>query len=998
MALLRRFRTPLVILIGFVIVYALIGFVAMPYVIKEHVFPKVSEHLKRPALVKEVEINPFTLSVRLAGIEIQEADHAPLMGFEELFVNFQLSSAWHQAYVFDEIRLVMPFVSVRIMPNGLMNLVEMVKSASGAAVSQEKAKSQPVSAEKKLLPAVEIAVFKIEQGVVEFRDESKAKPFEVEIVPIQILLKHFSTRPGSKNVYAFTAEVRKEEYLNWEGNISLEPIQSEGKFSLTGVRGPVLWLYVKDRFRFDIPDGSLNISARYRFDTNVEPFNLFLSDGELSLTNLKLTESGHDDPLVAVPSLLAHGINLDLAKQTLVINSVESKDAALKGWLNPDGTVNYQSLLVPPPSDAGKESVKEPAPVSQPASLKEQKPWSVNLKELGLKNYGVVFEDRTRKTPVHIEIGGLDFNVKAVRVPFKDPIPFQLTLKLNQTGKLDVRGDVTVEPLTAAVELTSSQIGIKPFQPYFDRFVELDVAKGAIDLDGKVQYAQIHPKGPLLRYQGNVAIKNLSMVERSAAREFLSWRMLALNRLAVNVEPTSIKIGEIGLQEPSAHVVVQQDGSLNLSHLIVASDQGGAPPTESAPDSKKPAKKESPPVSISIETVTLVKAAATFADQSIQPNVETGIHDLTGTIKGLSSKQLAKADVALAGKVDNVAPLKIAGKINPLSEDAYTDLVLTFDSMDLTTVAPYAGKYVGRPITKGKLFLDLKYNVSQKQLTAENKVLVDQFTLGESTNSPDATSLPVGLALALLKDRKGQIDIDLPVRGDLNDPNFKYGRAVLNVLGNLITKIATSPFAALGSLVGGSGEDLAYVEFLPGTEELSGKETAKLVSLAKALDARPGLRLEVAGAADPKLDGLALAQQQFQIQLRKAKQLEQRGSGQSDGKGEAEFVLSKEDEIRLITELYGKKFSPEGGKTGQANSGASAKPGPSVSEMKQRLIESISVEESVLRVLAQNRGKQIRTQLIQEGKIPEGRVFLLEVDLKTTGGEKVKSHLTLLPS
>ena len=238
-----------------VLLYALLGFFILPYIVKSQVFPAVSGQLKRPVLAKEVAINPFALSVTITGFEIQEADQMPLLGFDELFVNFELSSLLHQAYRFDEIKLVMPFVSVRIMPSGALNLLELAKVSGGSNAPDQETPPVKDGAEKKRLPPIEIALLQISRGIVEFRDDSKPKPFEVSIVPIEIMLRNFSTRRGGENVYAFTAEVRKEELLNWEGTISLDPIQSEGKFSLTGVRGPVLWLYLKDRFRFDIPDG-----------------------------------------------------------------------------------------------------------------------------------------------------------------------------------------------------------------------------------------------------------------------------------------------------------------------------------------------------------------------------------------------------------------------------------------------------------------------------------------------------------------------------------------------------------------------------------------------------------------------------------------------------------------------------------------------------------------------------------------------------------------------
>jgi len=993
MRILFRFRNSLIVLSVLVLLYALLGFFILPYIVKSQVFPAVSEQLKRPVLVKEVAINPFALTVKITGFEIQEVDQTPLLGFDELFVNFEFSSLMHRAYRFDEIRLVMPFVSVRIMPSGTLNLLELAKVSGGPNVPDQETPSAKDGAEKKLFPPIEIALLQISRGIVEFRDDSKPKPFEVSIVPIEIMLRNFSTRRGGENVYAFTAEVRKEESLNWEGTISLDPIQSEGKFSLTGVRGPVLWLYVKDRFRFDIPDGVLNISARYRFDAAVEPFNLILADGELSLTNLKLAESGQDDVLIAVPSFLVHGMNVDVAKQTVEIASVESKDATFKGWLNQDGTVNYQALIAPQPSDSEKEIRKEAASASASVPSKEQRPWSVDVKEIGMKNYAVDFEDRTTPTPARHRIDALDFTVKDVRVPFKEPVSFGLGLNLNESGRVEAKGTVGVDPVMADIALNLSEIPIAPFQPYFDNYVRVDVVNGGLNVNGTVQFQGVHPKGPLLRYTGDIAVRNLSLADRSSSNELFSLKALTLTQLAVDVEPTSLKLGEVVLQEPSVYAIIDSDGTLNFSQLAEPQVEKAPIPAAQPAESRTPDKKQSAdPVPIAIDVVKLVKAKATFTDRSINPSVVTGISELTGTIKGLSSKQIAKANVSLAGRIDNVAPFKINGQINPLSEDAYTDLTFDFANMDLTTAAPYAGKYIGYPITKGKLSLDLKYKVSQKHLDAENKMLVDQLTLGESTNSPDATSLPVRLALALLKDRKGQIDIDLPVKGDLNDPDFKYGRALLKVLGNLITKIATSPFTLMGNLIpgGGDAEELQYLEFDPGAVAFVATELKKVEALTKGLEERPGLRLEITGTADPIRDRKVLGLQKLKAQLLARWQ---QGKGLSKKEGDLPIV----EEERIIKELFDQQRTQQPVATpaqGAQVAQVASKP-PTVEEMRQQLVAAMPVPDSDLHLLAQQRAEQMRGQFAGDGKLGDERLFLTEVDLTASDHEKVRSRLNI---
>jgi outer membrane protein OmpA-like peptidoglycan-associated protein len=388
--------------------------------------------------------------------------------------------------------------------------------------------------------------------------------------------------------------------------------------------------------------------------------------------------------------------------------------------------------------------------------------------------------------------------------------------------------------------------------------------------------------------------------------------------------------------------------------------------------------------------VKLTKAALTVRDESVQPPVQTGLSALTGTIKGLSSKQLARADVDLTGRVGKAAPLKIFGTINPLSENAFTDLIITLGGMDLAVGGPYSGKYVGYGLSKGKLSLDLKYKVSQKHLEAENKVLVDQLTFGRKVDSPDATSLPVPLVVALLKDRKGRIDIDLPIRGDLNDPDFKYGKAVISTLLNLLTKIVASPFSLMGKLIpeGGDEESLQFVAFPPGSATVAQEELKKLEALAKGLEERPNLRLDIIGTADLVRDRQALNRMKLQA-IVQAKW--QRERVKPAAKGEP---IPAGDEQRLIQQLY---------EAHQKNAISSAAP-PAVDpsakpltyeEQKQLLIAAMPLDEEALRGLALQRAEQVREQLTGEGKLADEQVYLLDVELNESDHDQIRSRLAI---
>lgn len=974
---MRRLLRPKVfagVLVGLIAFYALIGFVLVPYLIKAYGVPAAAEQIKHPVVLREAAFNPFTLALRLTGLEVRDQNQAAMLGFEELFVDLRAVTLFAQRVAFDEIRLVMPFVAARVNPEGKLNLLALVPPSEG----NEPKPAQPTSEPKKMMP-VEVDLLEIERGIVEYRDDSKSRPVLIDVVPIQIVLRDFSTLPSpeNENAHAFKAEIGKGEVVAWEGTIFLEPIQSDGKLSLSGVKLQTLYQAVHDLFQFDIKQGALGLTASYHFDLRGEAPQATVKNGTVSVQNLEIVERGGIDPVVKVPAFDVEGIQLDLQKQSIDVAKVHSSDARFDAWMDSGGVLNYHTLFTPV-SDGPTE------PSSSPAKAKEDapaKPWSITVGEVALRNYGAEFEDRTLERPGRLTVDAMNLTVNHVQIPFKNPLPIDLAMKLNETGTINVKGKVAVEPLHADVEAKLEHIEIRPFQPYLDRFLNADVLDGAIDLNGSVRFAKEHVNEPLLQFQGNLAVNQFALADHQTQDDLVTWKALRVNQVALDVEPTTVKIAEVVWQEPSVQLVVASDGQLNLSRVAKspAASEQPAPPKE--PEGDKSHAKAGEPVPVAIDQVKLAKLAATFQDLSLEPKVRTSLTEFGGTIKGLSSKQLKKADVNLAGKVGRTAPFKIVGKINPLSEDAFTDLVITLNGMDLRPTGPYSGKYVGYGLSKGKLSLDLKYKVSQKVLEAENVVKVDQLTFGEKTDSPEATSLPVPLVVGLLKDRKGLIEIDMPIRGDLNDPDFKYGKVVISTLLNLLGKVVASPFSLMGKLVPGgeSAEDLQFIEFTPGSASLVEEEVKKLDALEKALEERVGLRLDIKGTTDSILDRAALQAMKLRAQL-----FAMQGGTNSD-----QEALSPKVEQRLVEKLYAKLPPPD-----QATAPVESTQ-PTVEEMKQKLAAAIQITDKEFDALAHQRAEAIRNRLLEGGVLTEERVVLLDAGDAEPGHEKVRTPLAL---
>jgi hypothetical protein len=405
-----------------------------------------------------------------------------------------------------------------------------------------------------------------------------------------------------------------------------------------------------------------------------------------------------------------------------------------------------------------------------------------------------------------------------------------------------------------------------------------------------------------------------------------------------------------------------------------------------------------------------------LTDRSLEPQVHAVLHSIDGTITDISSDELRRAQVHIEGKVDDAGSLEVTGQLNPLHQDAASQVKVVMKDIDLNPTDPYMGKFLGYRLRKGKLSVDVNYEVTEKHLKGQNLIEVDQLTLGEKVASPDATKLPVKLGIAILKDRSGKIDLDVPVEGNLDDPEFRLNKVIWHAVVNVFTKIVTSPFAALGSLFGGKGEEVGYQDFNPGTTNLLSASIDKLDALSKALYERPGLEVEIEGNADPVADREGLRHEKLEAQLRLRKWQTLRKSDQA-ATSPQQVTLAPEERARYLTEFYQKyldRLDSEGKSTADGPTarqpGANADPMAKgaqtllrslltpeehqqiVSATERQLLDSMPVSDADIRNLASERAKAVQNYLVQTGKVEAERVSLAE-NAAGTNGHRVYLHL-----
>jgi outer membrane protein OmpA-like peptidoglycan-associated protein len=582
--------------------------------------------------------------------------------------------------------------------------------------------------------------------------------------------------------------------------------------------------------------------------------------------------------------------------------------------------------------------------------------------------------------PISVDIDKLSFESGAAS-------SIDAALKLPDEGSVEVAGSLALSPLAADLRVRADGVALERFQPYVARFAQVEVEGGSARVDGQLTVATADDGVAVIEYKGAASVRELSVLDTARSEDLVKWTALELQDIAYVSRPPAFHIGAAVAEQPYARIIVSKDGRLNLAELGVQV----TPRPESASPAPAPAEAAAEAgagdeMPIVIDSLQISNGHTDFADYSIEPNVDTGIVDLDGEILGLSSDPKAKSKISLAGSVGKHAPAKIVGIINPFNPFTQTDLNVSFDNVSLTIFTPYSARFLGYRIRKGKASVDLKYQVEDGRLRAHNEVVLDQLTLGERVESPEATNLPVAFAVALLKDRSGRINLNLPVRGNLDDPKFSYSRILMNTFFDLIKKTVASPFSVLGALADFDSEELKYVEFDPGQAVLDEEQTKKIDAISEALKERPALRLEVSGGVDRLADAAALAELELTKALKRAKKAELKADGQPVPKKLSAIELSNEDSERLFDEKYEEQFGTDAPRNEQGEITAAA---------RQALAGSFQIDDAALRGLAKKRATAIQDRIVENG-VDTSRVFLVEADLLRTKEEgEVRSELSL---
>lgn len=943
--------------------YSLLGFLILPGIALRVANQQLAHYATTPATLQRIELNPFSLEVTLWGLNIGEPGKEQV-GFERLYANLQLDSLWTKALHLADIELDKPKTEILFDKDGKLNLLGLFKlPASEPAPADPDAKPFPLRIER----------INLAGGAVHFLDERPSEPIEFVYDKLDFELKNLSTLPEDSADMTLVAAGPNGGQIDWTGNFSLIPIASEGKLKVTDGKMKAFWPYVRDAVPLVLEDGVVSLSTDYKLNLSQQT-ELLLSNVAVSVAPFAI-KAPDGRPLAKLERLDVTDTTVDLARQQVVVGKIRSQKLETWAALEADGQLDWQKLFASQPSKEAAKAKAEPASTpaaadSPKAPVTASKPWQVLLKDVQLRDYQVHLADRKAQPAVTLDLNPLNLDLQNFDSLNGSPFTLKLDTGVGKQGRITADGQVNLAPVSAQLKVQTKDIDLRVAQSYINPFIRLELRSGMLGSDLAVNLKSTEPLA--LSVTGRAQIDQLHTLDTLKTRDFLKWQQVVVEGLNYQ-HGDSLSIDKVNLFQPYVRFMINDDRTTNVDDLLIPQPPDSGAKTAAA----KPAAGKDKPLGIHIGGIAINDGSANFADFSLTPNFATAVQQLNGQIGTIDSRQAKPATVDVKGKVDRYAPVTIKGSLNPFDPMAALDIATSFKRVELTTLTPYSGKFAGYRIRKGRLNLDLHYLITKGQLKAENKVVVEQLQLGERVDSPDAVSLPLKLAIALLKDVDGKISIELPVTGDLNNPQFSVMPIVWQTLRNLIVKAAAAPFKLIGGLVSGGGsEDLGTVSFAPGSSELGKDAEGSLVKLSQALKERPTLRLEIEGTAAASSDGPLIAEQRLEreYQYNYYKMLQRRGDKVP---AQASLLQVPDGEKGPLLEgIYRTRL-----KTQPPAEWKDLGKEERTARMRADVIKFWSSSDVLLRQLGQDRASSIKDYLVDKGQLADDRVYFIDASL-----------------
>ena len=847
------YRSALFWVLSLTATYSLAGFFLLPNIIHNTLVEQVEQQLGWQTEIEKIEFNPYAFTLTIHNLKITNRQAQEQLSFQRYHMNFELRSIIEGAFTFADIELTSPNIKVEIDKNGITNFQHAHQLQQAKIAPQPESEVQDNTGST--LPKLLFDNINVIAGNINIIDHSPVQSVEHQLTPITFNLKNFFTYGKEEGNYHLNIALGNEQTLSWNGTIAVAPLRSNGSLKVNGIKVHELWDYISNQVPYTLKHALVGFSGEYELNMAGKSTQFNINQGIIQIDDIKLANKQKAQSFADIKAIEIGPLNFNLTEKKLLIGTVQIAAASLKLERNKQGILN----ILAPFTASDTQTTAENDTNTETAVSDSPFQWSIS--DFILSNSQVDFVDKQPSTNARIAINKINFNIQGLNQDLSKSQPFALSYYIEQSGENRVNGQVSTVPLNLHANLLVNNLTLPTLQPYISDLAKINLEQGKLSVNGELNLNN-NKQGQIQGdFQGAFNINEFNTKDQILKKRLIGWQTLAIDPIKINFNPLSIAISNIALTQPYLRFIVTEERSTNFAQLAVNNKPSN---NEKTAESKKSKEK---PLAIKIDKITVKDGGAYFADLSLQPQFGTSIQNMNGEIKGLSSDNLARADVNITGSIEEYGKMLVKGKINPLSGDLYTDIDADFDKIELSTLTPYSGRYAGYTIDKGKLSLHLNYKIANSLLDSSNHLILDQFELGSTVDSDEALDLPLKLALALFKDKNGIIDISLPIKGDMNDPDFAIGGLVLQAFVNVITKAAASPFSMLANLVGGDADKLNSLAFALGSAALTEAHIAQLNTLAEVLNKRPNLILEIRAIVDKEQDALALKQQKLQTLL-----------------------------------------------------------------------------------------------------------------------------------
>ncbi|CAN7651416.1 DUF748 domain-containing protein [Trinickia sp. LjRoot230] len=926
----------------------------------------------------------------LADAKILDERRAPLFSARAVHVAAGSLEPLKRAFHFDQIRLDRPSLRLTREHSGELSIASAFAATPASTASGVKAASAANAAATEAAPLdLSIKHLALNDGDIALEDRVPAQPVALGLDHLTVTLDDFSTQAKTPARYAVRTAFAQGGTLAATGSFGLAAKTADVKLVADALPLALAQPYLADATAARVAAGALSANLPAHVDWSATPAQVHVGAGDLTLKALKIDGPGANPsaPAVALDEARVGIKQIDVAKRTADMASVEATGLAVKAARLKDGRIDLAALAEPahgvPRAESKEARARErqrrqntapaPAHAAQPA-------WHYTIGELHLKDGSADIVDQVPARPATLHFSAVALEAHDLSDDMNRPLPVKLNATLNGKGMFEASGNVVPSTLDASLSLHANRLDVAAFEPYFGDSLNAAVASALLNAWGelKVTAAKDSIKA---NYRGGAALIDVRLLDRITSAPLAGWRSLVVAGTNVRYDghATDIDIGRVTFSQFFGSVLLNAQGKLNLDDVIAREKTAQSPETAEhhgktstvAVEPKAPPANANP-VRAHVGAVVLQQGRVNYTDNFVRPNYTANLVDINGTIGAFGTDGRTAAPVNVGASLAGNGPIAIRGTVNPLADKPSLDLNASAHDVELAHLTPYSLKYAGYPITKGKLNVDLHYKLENNLLSANNHLFIDQLTFGEHVENDTATKLPVRLAIALLKNSRGQIDVNIPVSGSLDNPQFSLGSLIWGAILHLVERAVTAPFTLLANAFGGGGvsgaEDLHYVAFSPGYATLTDSIRGKLDTIAKLLAQKPEVKLELTGRADPDIDtpALRLAYVDEQVRSEKVKALV--GHGQSV---DASTVTVEPGEYSdYLTKVYkNASFKKPRNFVGLTKSIPD-------DDMKRMLAAHAPIDEASLRSLAQQRADEVRQYLLG-AKVDAARLFVV---------------------